>query len=104
MQSSRPASGTWSRFRITSASTSPPLSPTSPATPISPSYTSPLKSPQLFAPNLGTESQDLATDYEDLANAIEGLGFLESGITEPLNRFAATSMEWARLQRNNVSR
>lgn len=53
---------------------------------------------------MGTESQDLATDYEDLANSIEGLGFLESGITEPLNRFAATSMEWARLQRNNVSR
>lgn len=45
----------------------------------------------------------MATDYEDLANSIEGLGYLESGITEPLNRFAATSMEWARLQRNNVS-
>jgi sorting nexin-4 len=77
--------------------------PPSPTLPNSPSLTSPFHSPKLFASNLGTESQDLATDYEDLANSIEGLGFLESGITEPLNRFAATSMEWARLQRNNVS-
>lgn len=53
---------------------------------------------------MGLESQDLATDYEDLAGSLEGLAFLESGITEPLNRFAATSMEWARLQRNNSSR
>lgn len=73
-------------------------------TPASPVLSSPFSSPQLFAPNLALESQDLATDYEDLASSIEGLGFLESGITEPLNRFAATSMEWARLQRNNSTR
>lgn len=58
---------------------------------------------QLLATNLGLESQDLATDYEELANAIEGLGYLESGITDPLNRFASSSNEWARITRSTVS-
>lgn len=57
---------------------------------------------KLFAPNLGLESQDLATDYEELANAFEGLGYLESGITDPLNRFAATSNEWSRIIRTTT--
>ncbi|PWN98814.1 hypothetical protein FA09DRAFT_317585 [Tilletiopsis washingtonensis] len=46
---------------------------------------------------------DLAGDYEEFASAIEGLGYLESGITEPLNRFAAANLEWARLQRQLAS-
>lgn len=53
---------------------------------------------------MALESQDLATDYEDFAKSIEGLGYLESGITDPLNRFATASTEWARLQRSNVSK
>jgi sorting nexin-4 len=53
---------------------------------------------------MGTESQDLATDYEDLAASVEGLAFLESGITEPLNKFAASSLEWCRYQRSNSTR
>ncbi|TRM65880.1 hypothetical protein BD626DRAFT_486109 [Schizophyllum amplum] len=31
-------------------------------------------------------SEDLTSDYHDLAVAVQGLGFLESGITEPLNQ------------------
>lgn len=58
---------------------------------------------QLLAPQLGLESLDLAGDYEELAHSIEGLGYLESGITDVLNRFAATNLEWARIMRNTVS-
>lgn len=40
---------------------------------------------------LGTRSKtrlsDLSLDYEDLSNSIQGLGYLESGITEPLQKF-----------------
>lgn len=57
----------------------------------------------LYASQLGTSNEDLATDYEDFATSIEGLGYLESGITEPLNRFAGTMLEFARLQRQMVS-
>ncbi|GAC74848.1 vacuolar sorting protein VPS1 [Moesziomyces antarcticus T-34] len=53
----------------------------------------------LYAPQLGTALEDLSTDYEDLATSIEGLGYLESGITEPLNKFAAAMLEVARLER-----
>ncbi|CCF48244.1 hypothetical protein NDA11_007678 [Ustilago hordei] len=42
---------------------------------------------------------DLSTDYEDFATSIEGLGYLESGITEPLNKFANAMLEFARLER-----
>ncbi|KAJ7897054.1 nexin sorting protein [Mycena olivaceomarginata] len=31
--------------------------------------------------------EDLTADYHDLAVAVQGLGFLESGITDPLNHF-----------------
>ena len=51
---------------------------------------------------MGTALEDLSTDYEDLATSFEGLAYLESGITEPLNRFAATMLEYARLQRVTV--
>ncbi|CAD6912020.1 unnamed protein product [Tilletia controversa] len=47
-----------------------------------------------------TRVSDLASDYEELAAAFEGLGSLESGITDPLNRFASTLLEFAKLQRN----
>ncbi|EPQ31385.1 uncharacterized protein PFL1_00720 [Pseudozyma flocculosa PF-1] len=47
---------------------------------------------------------DLSTDYEDLATSFEGLGYLESGITDPLNRFASTMLEFARLQRITSAR
>ncbi|SOV02750.1 related to SNX4 - Sorting NeXin [Ustilago sp. UG-2017a] len=42
---------------------------------------------------------DLSTDYEDFATSIEGLGYLESGFTEPLNKFANAMLEFARLER-----
>ncbi|KAJ9474107.1 Sorting nexin-4 [Pseudozyma hubeiensis] len=53
----------------------------------------------VYAPQLGTGLEDLSTDYEDFATSIEGLGYLESGITEPLNKFAAAMLEFARLER-----
>ncbi|BGO88528.1 hypothetical protein NBRC10512_003374 [Rhodotorula toruloides] len=34
-----------------------------------------------------TRMSDLSGDYEDLAVSVQGLGYLESGITEPLMRF-----------------
>ncbi|PWN45141.1 hypothetical protein IE81DRAFT_320754 [Ceraceosorus guamensis] len=82
------------------------LAPISTASPIASKSTlkSPLSSPALYSPNLGVDSEDLATDYEDLAGAIEGLGYLESGITDPLNRFAAANMEWSRMQKQLASR
>ncbi|PWN53031.1 hypothetical protein IE53DRAFT_325606 [Violaceomyces palustris] len=58
----------------------------------------------IYAPKMGTSLEDLSTDYEDLATSFEGLGYLESGITEPLNRFAGTMLEFARLQRMTTSR
>jgi sorting nexin-4 len=33
---------------------------------------------------------DLSNDYDGLANSIQGLAYLESGITEPLTRFEAS--------------
>lgn len=57
---------------------------------------------QLLATNLGLETQDLAGDYEELANAFEGLAYLESGITDPLNRFASTCNDWSRIMRSTT--
>lgn len=34
-----------------------------------------------------TRLADLSGDYEDLASSVQGLGYLESGITDPLMRF-----------------
>lgn len=39
---------------------------------------------------------DLQNDYEDFAGSIEGLGELETGITEQLNSFSATLMGYSR--------
>ncbi|PLW27262.1 hypothetical protein PCASD_23964 [Puccinia coronata f. sp. avenae] len=38
---------------------------------------------------------DLASDYEDLAASIQGLGFLESGITDPLSRFESALLDYS---------
>jgi sorting nexin-4 len=40
-------------------------------------------------------STDLSSDYEDFAASIQGLGYLESGITEPLQRFDAVLLEFS---------
>jgi len=45
---------------------------------------------------------DLASDYHDLAVAVQGLGFLESGITDPLNHFANTLLEFSAILRHTV--
>ena len=47
---------------------------------------------------------DLAQDYEDMAAAYQGLGYLESGITEPLNRFAEKMLDFSALLKHMVSR
>ncbi|KAF8516746.1 lipid binding protein [Hysterangium stoloniferum] len=45
-------------------------------------------------------SNDLAGDYHDLAVAVQGLGFLETGITDPLNHFANTLLEFSGILRH----
>ncbi|KXN88761.1 Sorting nexin-4 [Leucoagaricus sp. SymC.cos] len=44
--------------------------------------------------------EDLTADYHDLAVAVQGLGFLESGITDPLNHFSNTLLEFSALLRH----
>ncbi|KAF7307077.1 Nexin sorting protein [Mycena indigotica] len=44
--------------------------------------------------------EDLTADYHDLAVAVQGLGFLESGITDPLNNFSNTLLEFSSLLRH----
>jgi hypothetical protein len=44
----------------------------------------------------------MAADYHDLAVAVQGLGFLESGITEPLNHFSSTLLEFSAILKQNV--
>jgi len=44
--------------------------------------------------------EDLTADYHDLAVAVQGLGFLESGITDPLNHFSNTLLEYSALLRH----
>lgn len=46
--------------------------------------------------------EDLTSDYHDLAVAVQGLGFLESGITDPLNHFSNTLLEFSALLRHKV--
>ncbi|RXW19154.1 hypothetical protein EST38_g6689 [Candolleomyces aberdarensis] len=45
-------------------------------------------------------TSDLTADYHDLAVAVQGLGFLESGITDPLNHFSNTLLEFSALERH----
>ncbi|WVR03804.1 sorting nexin-4 [Kwoniella sp. DSM 27419] len=40
---------------------------------------------------------DMSADYQDMAAAYQGLGYLESGITEPLNRFAEKMLDFSAL-------
>ncbi|KIY69162.1 hypothetical protein CYLTODRAFT_420980 [Cylindrobasidium torrendii FP15055 ss-10] len=49
-----------------------------------------------------TRSADLTADYHDLAVAVQGLGFLESGITDPLNQFSNTLLEFSALLRHTT--
>ncbi|WOO83937.1 Sorting nexin-4 [Vanrija pseudolonga] len=42
-------------------------------------------------------NDDLSKDYQDLAAGYQGLGYLESGITEPLNRFAEKMLDFSTL-------
>ncbi|TFK77317.1 hypothetical protein BDN72DRAFT_953771 [Pluteus cervinus] len=46
--------------------------------------------------------EDLTADYHDLAVAVQGLGFLESGITDPLNQFSNTLLEFSALLRHTA--
>jgi sorting nexin-4 len=46
---------------------------------------------------------DLSQDYQDMAAAYQGLGYLESGITEPLNRFAEKMLDFSALLKHMVS-
>jgi len=47
-----------------------------------------------------SRTNDLASDYHDLAVAAQGLGFLESGITDPLNHFANSILEFSAILRH----
>ncbi|KAL4269266.1 Sorting nexin-4 [Pleurotus pulmonarius] len=49
-----------------------------------------------------SRSSDLTADYHDLAVAVQGLGFLESGITDPLNHFSNTLLEFSALLRHTT--
>lgn len=74
-------------------------------------HLSPSSIPSMHAP--GSEAnlrdgnaesgEDLTSDYHDLAVAVQGLGFLESGITDPLNHFSNTLLEFSALLRHKVS-
>jgi len=46
---------------------------------------------------------DLASDYEDFAASVQGLGYLESGITDPLARFETSLLDFAQSLRATVS-
>ncbi|KAI0319772.1 lipid binding protein [Amylostereum chailletii] len=46
--------------------------------------------------------EDLTGDYHDLAVAVQGLGFLESGITDQLNHFSNTLLEFSALMRHTT--
>ena len=52
----------------------------------------------------GSSGEDLTADYHDLAVAVQGLGFLESGITDQLNHFSNTLLEFSALLRHTVRR
>lgn len=49
-----------------------------------------------------SSGEDLTGDYHDLAVAVQGLGFLESGITDPLNHFSNTLLEFSALLRHTT--
>lgn len=49
-----------------------------------------------------TNTADLANDYEDFAASVQGLGELESGITEPLARYEQSLLDFAMSLRTSV--
>ncbi|THH19060.1 hypothetical protein EW146_g2037 [Bondarzewia mesenterica] len=51
------------------------------------------------AGNPDSPGEDLTADYHDMAVAVQGLGFLESGITDQLNHFSNTLLEFSALLR-----
>lgn len=46
--------------------------------------------------------EDLTTDFHDLAVATQGLGFLESGITDSLNQFSNALLDFSGFLRHMV--
>lgn len=48
-----------------------------------------------------TRLTDLSGDYEDLAGSVQGLGYLESGITDPLMRFERALVEFGTTVRDH---
>jgi len=56
---------------------------------------------RLYA-RIRNRTSDLTADYHDLAVAVQGLGFLESGITDPLNHFSNTLLEFSALLRHGT--
>ncbi|KAG6821416.1 hypothetical protein H0H93_014213 [Arthromyces matolae] len=51
---------------------------------------------------LYTRIRGRTSDYHDLAVAVQGLGFLESGITDQLNHFSNTLLEFSALLRHTT--
>ncbi|ORY80271.1 hypothetical protein BCR35DRAFT_279224 [Leucosporidium creatinivorum] len=49
-----------------------------------------------------TRLGDLSGDYEDMAMSVQGLGYLESGITDPLMRFERALVEFGSSVRENA--
>ena len=49
-----------------------------------------------------TRIGDLAMDYEDFAASVQGLGYLESGITEPLARYEQSLLDFAQSLRSTT--
>ncbi|KAI0275031.1 lipid binding protein [Gloeopeniophorella convolvens] len=58
-------------------------------------------SERLFS-RVRSRTTDLTADYHDLAVAVQGLGFLESGITDQLNHFSNTLLEFSALLRHTT--
>jgi len=61
-----------------------------------------LLSERLWSRVRSRTNEDLTSDYHDLAVAVQGLGFLESGITDPLNHFSNTLLEFSALLRHKT--
>ncbi|GAA5992652.1 hypothetical protein JCM11641_004238 [Rhodosporidiobolus odoratus] len=60
-----------------------------------------LSSLERLAARSKTRLSDLSGDYEDLAVSVQGLGYLESGITEPLMRFERALVDFGQNVRDH---
>ena len=67
-----------------------------------PHYSASAGSKTKQAGNPDSPGEDLTADYHDMAVAVQGLGFLESGITDQLNHFSNTLLEFSALFRHTV--